>query len=139
MRDVQNEADDRNLAIDRVGISGISWPISVPDRENGVQETVAEVSLSVSLPQDYRGTHMSRFIEVLSAQEKKVTFHNMEGLLASQGAAARGGRARGFDFPYFITKSRARQRLPRPREVRRALRRGDARGRLRPRDDGRRA
>ena len=43
MRDVQNEADDRNLAIDRVGISGISWPISVPDRENGVQETVAEV------------------------------------------------------------------------------------------------
>ena len=52
MRDVQNESDDRNLAIDRVGISGISWPISVPDRENGVQETVAEVSLSVSLPQD---------------------------------------------------------------------------------------
>ena len=83
MRDVQNESDDRNLAIDRVGISGISWPISVPDRENGVQETVAEVSLSVSLPQDYRGTHMSRFIEVLSAQEKKVTFHNMEGLLAN--------------------------------------------------------
>ena len=84
MRDVQNEADDRNLAIDRVGISGISWPISVPDRENGVQETVAEVSLSVSLPQDYRGTHMSRWASGLS-----------------QGAAARGGRARGFRFSVF--------------------------------------
>ena len=106
MRDVQNESDDRNLAIDRVGISGISWPISVPDRENGVQETVAEVSLSVSLPQDYRGTHMSRFIEVLSAQEKKVTFHNMEGLLASLKERLHAEDAHAvFDFPYFITKS----------------------------------
>ena len=106
MRDVQNESDDRNLAIDRVGISGISWPISVPDRENGVQETVAEVSLSVSLPQDYRGTHMSRFIEVLSAQEKKVTFHNMEGLLANLKERLHAEDAHAvFDFPYFITKS----------------------------------
>lgn len=105
MRDVQNEADDRNLAIDRVGISGISWPISVPDRENGVQETVAEVSLSVSLPQDYRGTHMSRFIEVLSSQEKKVTFHNMEGLLANLKERLHADDAHAvFEFPYFITK-----------------------------------
>lgn len=106
MRDVQNEADDRNLAIDRVGISGISWPISVPDRENGVQETVAEVSLSVSLPRDYRGTHMSRFVEVLSAQEKKVTFHNMEGLLANLKERLHASDAHAiFDFPYFITKT----------------------------------
>ena len=81
MRDVQNESDNRNMAIDRVGIRDLSWPISVPDRTNGTQETVAQVSLSVSLPRDYRGTHMSRFIEVLGAQEKSVTFHNMEGLL----------------------------------------------------------
>ena len=50
MRDVQNETDNRNMAIDRVGIRDISWPISVPDRTNGTQETVAQVSLSVSLP-----------------------------------------------------------------------------------------
>lgn len=106
MRDVQNEADDRNIAIDRVGIRDISWPISVPDREQGVQETVAQVSLSVSLPQDYRGTHMSRFIEVLSAQEKKVTFHNMEGLLLSLKERLRARDAHAvFDFPYFIMKS----------------------------------
>ncbi len=106
MRDVQNEADDRNLAIDRVGISGISWPITVPDRENGVQETVSEVSLSVSLPQDYRGTHMSRFVEALGAQEKKVTFHNMEGLLANLKERLHASDAHAvFDFPYFVTKS----------------------------------
>ena len=106
MRDVQNEADNRNLAIDRVGINGLSWPITVPDRENGVQDTVAEVSLSVSLPRDYRGTHMSRFVEVLSAQEKKVTFHNMEGLLANLKERLNASDAHAiFDFPYFVTKS----------------------------------
>ena len=106
MRDVQSEADNRNLAIDRVGISGLSWPITVPDRETGVQETVADVSLSVSLPRDYRGTHMSRFVEVLSAQEKKVTFHNMEGLLVNLKERLNASDAHAiFDFPYFVTKS----------------------------------
>ena len=81
MRDVQSEPDVRNVPIDKVGISGLSWPIQVLDRAQGTQETVASVSLSVFLPRDYRGTHMSRFVEVLSAQEKQVTFHNMEGLL----------------------------------------------------------
>ncbi|MDO5114992.1 MAG: GTP cyclohydrolase FolE2 [Synergistaceae bacterium] len=106
MRDVQNERDDRNMAIDRVGVSDISWPISVPDRTNGTQETVARVSLSVSLPRDYRGTHMSRFIELLGAQERRVTFHNMEGLLLNlqQRLDARDAHAL-FDFPYFITKA----------------------------------
>ncbi|MEG1603002.1 MAG: GTP cyclohydrolase FolE2 [Cloacibacillus sp.] len=106
MRDVQNETDTRRLAIDRVGIRDISWPISVPDRTNGTQETVAQVSLSVSLPQDYRGTHMSRFIEVLSAQEKSVTFHNMEGLLCSLKERLKARDAHTiFSFPYFITKT----------------------------------
>ena len=106
MRDVQNEADDRKLAIDRVGIRDISWPISVPDRENGSQETVAEVALSVSLPEDYRGTHMSRFIEALSAQEKSVTFHNVEGLLSDLKNRLRAQDAHArFSFPYFITKA----------------------------------
>ena len=81
MRDVQSERDKRNIAIDRVGITSLSWPIQVLDRSNGIQDTVANVSLSVFLPRDYRGTHMSRFIEVLGEQEDRVTFHNMENLL----------------------------------------------------------
>ncbi|WP_352402451.1 GTP cyclohydrolase FolE2 [Synergistes jonesii] len=106
MRDVQNETDYRNLEIDRVGIRDISWPIAVPDRDSGTQETIANVSLSVSLPRDYRGTHMSRFVEVLSSQEKRVTFHNMEGLLETLRARLSAKDAHAvFDFPYFITKS----------------------------------
>ncbi|MBQ9882776.1 MAG: GTP cyclohydrolase I FolE2 [Synergistes sp.] len=106
MRDIQSETDYRNLGIDRVGIRDISWPISVPDRSEGTQETIANVSLSVSLPHDYRGTHMSRFVEVLSSQEKRVTFHNMEGLAETLRSrlSARDAHA-VFDFPYFITKS----------------------------------
>ena len=77
MRDVQSELDQRNIAIDKVGISGLSWPIQVLDRTNGIQDTVANVSLSVFLPRDYRGTHMSRFIEVLVEQEIQVTFDYM--------------------------------------------------------------
>ena len=105
LRDVQSERDKRNVTIDKVGISGLSWPIQVLDRSNGTQETVANVSLSVSLPRDYRGTHMSRFIEVLGDQENQVTFHNMENLLRMLQERLDADEAHAdFEFPYFITK-----------------------------------
>jgi GTP cyclohydrolase I len=106
MRDVQSEHDQRNLPINKVGVSGVSWPIQVLDRANGTQDTIANVSLSVMLPRDYRGTHMSRFIEVLSAQEKQVTFHNMENLVRALGDRLQADEAHvEFEFPYFITKA----------------------------------
>lgn len=106
MKDVQSERDQRNLPIDKVGISGLSWPVQVLDRANGTQDTVADVCLSVMLPRDYRGTHMSRFIEVLGEQEKQVTFHNMENLLNMLCERLQAGEAHAeFEFPYFITKA----------------------------------
>lgn len=106
MRDVQSERDLRNVPIDKVGISSISWPIQVLDRSNGTQDTIANVSLSVFLPRDYRGTHMSRFVEVLGAQEKQVTFHNMENLLHALSERLDADEAHAeFEFPYFITKT----------------------------------
>lgn len=106
MRDVQSERDQRNVTIDKVGISSVSWPIQVLDRTSGTQDTIANVSLSVCLPRDYRGTHMSRFVEVLSAQEKQVTFHNMDNLLQMLKERLNADEAHAvFDFPYFITKS----------------------------------
>lgn len=106
MKDVQNERDLRNVPIDSVGISGISWPIQVLDRENGTQDTVANVNMSVSLPCDYRGTHMSRFVEVLGAQEKKVTYHNMGNLLRMLCERLNASVSHAeFTFPYFIMKS----------------------------------
>lgn len=106
MKDVQSERDQRNLPINKVGVSDVSWPIQVLDRANGAQDTIASVSLSVMLPRDYRGTHMSRFIEVLGEQEKQVTFHNMENLLKSLCERLQADEAHAwFQFPYFITKT----------------------------------
>ena len=65
MKDVQREPDLRKIAIDRVGVRDVSYPITVKDLFNGTQATIASVSMSVLLPHEYRGTHMSRFIETL--------------------------------------------------------------------------
>lgn len=106
MKDVQSERDLRNLPIDKVGISSVCWPIQVLDRINGTQDTVANVSLSVMLPRDYRGTHMSRFIEVLAEQEKQVTFHNMENMVNMLCKKLQADEAHAeLEFPYFISKA----------------------------------
>jgi len=67
LSDTQNQLDDRNIAIDRVGVSDLSYPIQIRDKANALQSTIATVSLAVDLPHHYKGTHMSRFIETLNA------------------------------------------------------------------------
>ena len=64
--DHANELDTRALAIDRVGIKGLRYPIRVLDRENREQNTVATINAYVGLPQEFKGTHMSRFLQVLA-------------------------------------------------------------------------
>ena len=72
MKDVQKERDMRNVTIDRVGVRDVSYPIVVMDPHNGTQATVATVAMSVLLPHNYRGTHMSRFIETLETFKGKI-------------------------------------------------------------------
>ena len=62
MRDVQNDLDLRNIALNKVGVSGIVYPIRVMDKNNGFQHTVSKINMFVDLPQEFRGTHMSRFV-----------------------------------------------------------------------------
>jgi len=70
LEDVQARADDRHLAIDEVGITGIRYPVAVADREHGEQDTVAEVSMSVDLPAGVEGTHLVRGVaEALGSDE----------------------------------------------------------------------
>jgi GTP cyclohydrolase I len=66
LTDIQNSPDDRNITIDRVGVRRVKHPMRVMDRANGVQHTVGQFTLTVDLPSHYKGTHMSRFVEVLS-------------------------------------------------------------------------
>ena len=110
MRDVQGERDLRNIPIDRVGVRNVHYPVFVMDPSRGEvgsreQPTVATVSMSVLLPHEYRGTHMSRFIETLEeyhgrispASLQAITRRLCEKLEASESTLR-------FDFPYFIRK-----------------------------------
>ena len=70
--DVQGAADTRRLAIDRVGVKSIRHPVRIRERAGGVQHTVANFNMYVGLPHQFKGTHMSRFVEILNAHERDI-------------------------------------------------------------------
>lgn len=103
--DHASEEDSRGLAIDKVGVQGLSYPIQVMDRTHRVQHTVADVSLFVGLPKEYKGTHMSRFIEVLNSFRGELTFRNMPAMLTEVRRRLKAEDAYAtVSFPYFISK-----------------------------------
>jgi len=81
MQDTQGLADDRGIALDQVGLCGLRYPIVVMDREKSKQQTTAEIDVSVNLPQHFKGTHMSRFIEVMNENRGELTMHTLPGIL----------------------------------------------------------
>jgi len=66
MIDIQNQEDSRNIAIDRVGVKNLSYPVTVLDRKKKTQQTIGSINMYVNLPHHFRGTHMSRFVEILN-------------------------------------------------------------------------
>lgn len=105
LHDVQAETDHRGLHLDRVGVRGLSYPISVLDRSAGAQHTVAELSLAVSLPHHVRGTHMSRFIEVFERHQGQITIHTVPALLDELRVVLDAeGAEIDISFPYFLER-----------------------------------
>src|ERR1700689_5113630 len=82
MEDVQGRRDSREIALDKVGVSELRYPIVVLDRENQRQHTIATLKMSVNLPHEFKGTHMSRFIEVLNEHRGEVTMRTLPRILA---------------------------------------------------------
>jgi GTP cyclohydrolase I len=103
--DVQNDADSRKLAIDQVGVKAIRHPVRIMERPGGVQHTIAVFNMYVGLPHQFKGTHMSRFVEILSAQERELTVESFKAMLQEmvERLEAREGRIE-MHFPYFIEK-----------------------------------
>ncbi len=103
--DIQSQQDGRNISIDKVGVKNIQYPIVVEDRSKEIQHTTADLDIYVQLPHTERGTHMSRFIEVLNRYHEESFIHDLEPFLedikASLNATAAFTRIR---FPYFIRK-----------------------------------
>ena len=105
MIDVQSQKDDRQIPIDKVGVKNIRYPITVRDKENGHQQTVASINMFVNLPHDHKGTHMSRFIEVLSEYRRQITMENFGAILDELKKRLNAESAHlEVTFPYFITK-----------------------------------
>ncbi len=105
MRDLQSERDHRNLSIDRVGIRGIRYPITVLDRNNREQPTVATVEMAVGLPKEFRGTHMSRFVEILNQYRWRIHTKRVREILERIMEKLPSHSAYiSFSFPYFLEK-----------------------------------
>jgi GTP cyclohydrolase I len=103
--DVQSAPDSRKLAIDKVGIKAIRHPVKIQERSGGVQHTVALFNMYVGLPHHFKGTHMSRFVEILEAHEREITVESFQVMLREmvEKLEAEEGHIE-MAFPYFIEK-----------------------------------
>ena len=105
MKDIQNLQDTRNIPIDKVGIKNLKYPITVLDREKRVQQTVASINMYVDLPHDSKGTHMSRFVEMLHALKPEVSLKSFSTILEQMKSDLNAASAHiEMTFPYFIEK-----------------------------------
>lgn len=105
--DVQGSADTRRIPIDKVGVKGIRHPVRVMDRATGQQQhTVATFNMYVNLPQDFKGTHMSRFVDILNQHQYEITVETFRRILdeMTQRLEANSGYIE-MTFPYFVSKT----------------------------------
>jgi GTP cyclohydrolase I len=105
LQDKQSERDHRELRIDKVGVRGLRFPIQVRDKERAVQNTIATIGMFVDLPKEFKGTHMSRFLEVLNAHGNVIHVENItEILYAMQKKFQAATSHLEIEFPYFMVK-----------------------------------
>lgn len=104
--DIQKSRDTRGIPIEQVGICDLAYPIHVLDREGKPQRTIAKISMSVHLPHHFKGTHMSRFLEILSRHEGEITMRTLPAIVRELEEKLEAESARvEVEFPYFIEKA----------------------------------
>lgn len=103
--DKQSEPDYRKLRIDKVGVRGLRFPIQIRDKAQSVQNTIATIGMYVDLPHEFKGTHMSRFIEVLNSHGSMVHVKNLGNILHTMQERLKSKTAHlEMEFPYFMVK-----------------------------------
>ena len=104
--DVQGSPDSRKLNIDKVGIKAIRHPVRIAERGGGTQHTIAMFNMYVGLPHQFKGTHMSRFVEILNAHEREISVDTFKLMLDEmvERLEAQSGHIE-MHFPYFVNKS----------------------------------
>ena len=105
MHDKQSERDHRELRIDKVGVRGLRFPIQIRDKAHSVQNTVATIGMFVDLPKEFKGTHMSRFVEVLNAHGNVIHVENITDILQAMRQKLNAATAHlEMEFPFFMSK-----------------------------------
>jgi len=103
--DVQSRPDTRRIPIDRVGVKDIYHPVRVKDRSGGEQHTIANFNMYVHLPHDFKGTHMSRFVEILNEREREISVESFNDMLTQMTERLDSGAGHlEMTFPYFVMK-----------------------------------
>lgn len=106
MPDLQKSRDTRNIAIDKVGVKDIRYPIVVLDKHKSQQHTVARINMYVDLPHHFKGTHMSRFIEILNLYHGEISIESLDAILQEMKERLEASCAHlELEFPYFIPKT----------------------------------
>lgn len=105
MIDIQNSKDTREIPLQKVGIKDLKYPVRVLDKVNKFQQTTANVNLFVNLPHNYKGTHMSRFIEIFHRNRNELGMKNFLAMLEEIRQSLDAEKAYGsMTFPFFMTK-----------------------------------
>jgi GTP cyclohydrolase I len=107
MKDIQSQFDHRRINIKKVGVKDITYPITVLDKAKKVQRTVARVNMYVNLPHRFKGTHMSRFIEILNRFHGEIDLNSFHCILEEMKTRLEAEAAHiEIEFPYFLEKNR---------------------------------
>ena len=106
MRDIQNEHDSREIPLQKVGVRGVKYPVTVLDKTKKFQTTTATVDLYVNLPHNFKGTHMSRFIQVFHKYHTDISMNNFLDMLEEIRKILDAQKSYGcITFPFFIEKN----------------------------------
>ncbi|MEE9613877.1 MAG: GTP cyclohydrolase FolE2 [Thermodesulfobacteriota bacterium] len=106
LRDVQSEPDTRNIGIDKVGVKDVRYPVCVRDKKNKIQHTIASINMYVDLPHQFKGTHMSRFVEILNEHRREISVEKFPDILEEMKKRFDASTAHlEVEFPYFIEKA----------------------------------
>ncbi len=104
--DTQNQTDLRELPIDKVGVKNLKYPFAVRDKDNELQHTIATVSMTVDLPKEFKGTHMSRFVEILQCETREIHVDSIDLILVNMQKRLNSNSSHiEIEFPYFKMKN----------------------------------
>ncbi|MFT5698198.1 MAG: GTP cyclohydrolase I [Desulforhopalus sp.] len=103
MKDIQSQVDIRRINIKKVGVKKVPYPITVKDKAQKIQHTIAIANLYVNLPHKFKGTHMSRFVEILNEFHGEITIKRFSSILAKMKERLDAEASHlELEFPYFL-------------------------------------